>query len=258
MWKPIIIALGATPEIQRYNQWQATRVMENGCHKIPQQCERVSNGVWVKSKNEWKNRKRRARGKILPGSINPTVSPAADPVWPLTIHCTALSVMGHGEYNLFINLILCILHCRSCRYNRCGAISVYLLLVAFPSKYMWFNCVCKLLIANVIHLKWINLREFEVYRLVFHISQIRLSCLMLFFPPSKTWVSSFQPVYNVVWPYVFNTLLSVHRPCCGSMKMQPVWCFQERETDIFTTFTSLMHEGSTKGAILLSQGLKRL
>lgn len=200
MCKPIIIALEATPEIQRYNQCQAMRMMVNGHHKIPQQCKRVSNGVWVKSKNEWKNRKGRERGKILPGSINPTVSPA----WLLTIHCTALSVMGHGEYNLFINLILCILHCRPCQYNSCGAISVYMLLVAFPCKYMWFKCICKLLIANVKKLKLINLeiqfcfffffprelihnhlREFGVNCLVFHICWIRLSCLMLFFSHQK-------------------------------------------------------------------------
>ncbi len=55
----------------------------------------------------------------------------------------------------------------------------------------------------------------------------------------------------------FNNLLSVHCPCCGSMKMQPVWWFRERETDISATFTSLMHEGSTRGAILSSQGLKK-
>ncbi|KAG1945744.1 rab GTPase-activating protein [Pimephales promelas] len=43
--KLIIIALGATPEIQRSNQCQATRMMMNGRHKIPQRCKRVSNGV---------------------------------------------------------------------------------------------------------------------------------------------------------------------------------------------------------------------
>lgn len=134
MCKLIIIALGATPEIQRNNQCQATRMMTNGRHKIPQQCKRVSNGVWVKSENEWKNRKGRVSGKILICSANPTVSPAAVPIWPLTIHCTDLGVMGHGECNWIIHLILCILHCRSCRYNCCGAISVCLLLVGFPQQ----------------------------------------------------------------------------------------------------------------------------
>lgn len=273
MCKLVIIALGATPEIQRNNQCQAMRMMMNGRHKIPQQCKRVSNGVWVKSKNEWKNRKGRVSGKIWPCSANPTVSPAAVPVWPLTIHCTDLGVMGHGECNWIIHLILCILHCRSCRYNCCGAISVYLLLVGFPQQILIYvilcDCICKWLIANVIelNLKWIafeikfwflfifnHLREFGVQCLVF-----RLSYLMLFFFSHQKHDhihSNLSVMVSTI--QCFNTVLSVHCPCCGSMKMQPVWCFQERETDISTTFTSLMHEGFTKGKGRQSQAKKKM
>lgn len=62
MCKPIIIALGATPEIQLCNQWQAMRMMANGSHKTPRLCKRVSNAVWHEDR-ERMNKVERIKGK---------------------------------------------------------------------------------------------------------------------------------------------------------------------------------------------------